>query len=210
MMKGSLGESSMAIPIRVNNESIEAAISLANILKNATEEQKLIIDSIKALLADVAKMEESLSKPMGALKKAEDDLLNAGVRILLAQAIPDLLKKDDMANIKTVFSELDIAKKSIFGEYEKSSKLYYESVLKDFERNIGVLQLLKILSSQLTEKELEKLPKTEVDKILDKIRKKEAKTFEEEYILQQEAKYRKTYLEPASKKTGRRYEEDAE
>ena len=200
IVKGSLGESSIAIPIKVNSESMEAAVSLANILKNATEEQKFIIDSIKALLADVARLEEALNKPMGALKKAENDLLNAGVNILLAQAIPDLLKKDDIANIRLVFSELDGAKKNIFSEYEKSAKLYYESVLKDFAKNIGVLQLNNILNPHLTQAELDKLPRSEIDKILEKIRKRGAKTFEEEYILQQEVKYRKVYMEPAGKK----------
>ena len=200
MVKGPLGEASMAVPLKVNGEGIEAAVNLANIVKNPAGEQKFIIDSIKALLADMAKLEESLKKPFGALKKAEDALLSAGAEIILAQAIPDLLKKGDIDNIRAVFSDLDTEKKNILTEYEKSAKLYYESVLKDFERNISALQLMNILGPQLTQAELDKLPRSEVDKILDKIKKGKAKTFEEEYILQQEAKYRKTYLEPAGKK----------
>ena len=52
----------------------------------------------------------------------------------------------------------------------------------------------------MSKEELDKLPPSELDKILEKIKKEENRTFEEEYILQQEAKYRKEYIDPNKKK----------
>ena len=52
----------------------------------------------------------------------------------------------------------------------------------------------------MTKDELDKLPTSELDKILEKIKNMKDKSFEEAYILHQEAKYRQTYLDPNKKK----------
>ena len=96
--------------------------------------------------SDKAKSEE--------LKKAENDLLNAVANILLAQAMPDLLKKGDMANIKGIFQELDTQKKAILMEYEKGTKPYYDNMLKDLAKNMAILQLKNILNGNMTKEEL--------------------------------------------------------
>ena len=202
--KDSLKESAMAIPVSkyISAEDVEIAMKLSSILKNPTEDQKVILDAIKALLSQTDKIKEGKANKGASeeLTKAENDLLNAVANILLAQAMPDLLKSGDMSNIKGIFQELDTQKKAILLEYAKSTKPYYDNMLKDLARNMAILQLKNILNSNMSKEQIEKLPPSELDKILDKIKKQEKKAFEEEYILQQEAKYRKTYLDPGKQK----------
>jgi DNA-directed RNA polymerase sigma subunit (sigma70/sigma32) len=119
--------------------------------------------------------------------------------ILIAQAIPDLLKEGDIANIKAIFIELNTSKASIMLGYQKSTKPYYDEIKKLLSKNIALLQLNDIISKGILEKELATLEPSEVDKILNKMRKAEKKTFEEEYMLQQEAKYRNQYIDPNKK-----------
>ena len=182
-------------------QDIEAAMRLASIMKNPTEDQKFIISAIKALLLDTSKFAEDPSgKANAELKKAEKDLLNMVANVLLAQAMPDLLNKGDMANIKSIFSNLNNVKGKIMLQYEQAIKPYYENVLRDIAKNMSTLQTQNVLSANMSKEELDKLPPSELDKILEKMKKQEKKTFEEEYILQQEAKYRSTYLDPNKRK----------
>ena len=199
-----LSSSALSIPLGgPSAESIDMAAKLANIVKSPTEDQKAVLDAVKALLTDISTVSKKEARNESAnsqLKKAEDDLLNIVANVLLAQAIPDLMNKGDMANVKTIFFDLGIAKGRILSDYEKSTKSYYENVAKDLAKNMTALQLGNVLTPQLTREELDKLPRSELDKILEKIRKRQAKTFEEDYILQQEAKYRTAYLEAGKKK----------
>jgi hypothetical protein len=165
------------------------------------EDQKVLLDSIKTLLANNDKILKGEGKNANPeLAKAQNDLLNAVANILLAQGVPDLLKKGDMANIKTIFQELGNSKNKIMLEYARSTRPYYKNVLKDLAKNMAMLQSKNILNPNIAKDELDKLPPSELDKILDKIKKQENKSFEEEYLLQQEAKYRKEYLDPGNKK----------
>jgi uncharacterized protein YnzC (UPF0291/DUF896 family) len=61
---------------------------------------------------------------------------------------------------------------------------------------MDALQNSNLLSKELTEKEMEKLPPIELEKIIEKLRRAKAKGFAVEYILQQDAKYRKKYIDP--------------
>ena len=186
-----------------NTQDIEAAMRLASIMKNPTEDQKFIISAIKALLLDTNKLAEDPSgKANPELKKAESDLLNMVANVLLAQAMPDLLTNGDVSNIKSIFSNLNNVKGKIMLQYEQAVRPYYENVLKDIAKNMSTLQMQNVLSVNMTKEELDKLPPSELDKILEKMKKQEKKTFEEEYILQQEAKYRSAYLDPNKKKLG--------
>ena len=179
----------------------EIAKALANILSNPTEDQKVITDVLKALLKDTEKAaEDAAAKGNPELKKAQDDLLQAVANLLLAQAMPDLIKKGDIAGIKTMFSDLDTAKTKLMNDYAKSTRPYYDNMLKDLARNLAMLQLKNILNPNMSKDELEKLPPSELDKILEKIKQQKDKAFEEEYLLQQEAKYRKTYIDPNKQK----------
>jgi hypothetical protein len=85
-------------------------------------------------------------------------------------------------------------------EYDKAARPYYDNMLKDLSKNMTMLQLKNILNSNMSKDQLEKLPPSELDKIMEKIKRQKDKAFEEEYLLQQEAKYRKTYLDPSKKK----------
>ena len=199
--KEPFGQSVLFLSKHVSATDVETAIKLAGILHNPTEDQKGILDVIKSLLADMGKIQnEQTAKANPELVKAQNDLLQAVANILLAQAVPGLLKQGDIANIRAIFSELDTQKNRVMLEYAKSTKPYYDSLLKDLSRNMAILQLKNILSGNMTKDELDKLPPSELDKILEKIKKLKDKSFEEEYILQQEAKYRKDYLDPNKKK----------
>ena len=182
-------------------EDVNAAMNLASILHSPSEDQKAILDVIKALLVDTDKTEKESGKNVNPeLKKATNDLLQAVANILLTQAVPGLLKEGDMSNIKGIFQELDTQKNKIMLDYAISTKPYYDNMLKDLAKNMAMLQGKNLLNPNMTKDELTKLPPSELDKILEKIKNMKDKTFEEEYILQQEAKYRQTYLDPNKKK----------
>jgi hypothetical protein len=199
-----LGKNAFAVPIdnrSVTGEQMEIANALARILKDPTEVQKVMINALTALLNDTEKVaEDAATKGNPELKKAENDLLQAVANLLLAQAMPDLIKKGDIAGIKTMFSDLDTAKTKLMNDYAKSTRPYYDNMLKDLARNLAMLQLKNILNPNMSKDELEKLPPSELDKILEKIKQQKDKAFEEEYLLQQEAKYRKTYIDPNKQK----------
>ena len=170
-------------------------------IKNLADDQKAMIDLAKTILAETSKLtgkEGSGANP--ELKKATDDLLQMVANILLAQAVPDLLKSGDVSNIKAMFSELDTQINKIMFDYSIATRPYYENMLKDMAKNLAILQSRNLLNPDMTKEELLKLPPSELDKILQKIKSMKDKTFEEEYLLQQEAKYRKTYIEPNNKK----------
>jgi len=181
-------------------EGTDAASRLTNIFKNPSEDQKAILDVLKTLLGDTEKAQDALADQSPELKKASDDLLQMVANILLAQAVPDLLNKGDVSNIKAIFSELDTQRNKIMLEYAQSTKPYYENMIKDMAKNMAMLQAKNLLNPNMSKDELSKLPPSELDKILDKIRNMKDKSFEEKYLLQQEAKYRQDYLDPNNKK----------
>ena len=197
-----ISQSLLSLPQgELGKERMEIAMRLDSILKNPTGDQRVILDAVKALLADTSKIQEdAANKTNPDLKKAEDDLLNAVANILLAQAVPDLLNKGDVSNIKAMFSELDTQRNKIMLEYAQSTKPYYENMIKDMAKNMAMLQSKNLLNPNMSKDELSKLPPSELDKILDKIRNMKDKSFEEKYLLQQEAKYRQDYLDPNNKK----------
>jgi hypothetical protein len=105
-------------------QAMEIARALANVLANPTDDQKAVIDVASSL---VKEMDDVIGKDAGAnpeLKKATDELLQAIANVLLAQAIPDLLKEGDLSNIRGIFSNLDTAKTKIMLEYNDATKPY--------------------------------------------------------------------------------------
>jgi hypothetical protein len=171
--------------------------------EGSAEDRKVLLAITNALLADMAKVREGAEdEPDQELQKAEAGLLKVIADLLSAQAMTDLLKKGDMAGMMNIFSDLDTSKKQIFAEYEKLVKPYYDSIIKEIAKNMAILQLKKILSGDLSGDQIAKLPPSELDKIIAKIKNEKRKAFEEEYILQQETKYRKAYLDPGKKKLG--------
>ena len=85
-------------------------------------------------------------------------------------------------------------------EYNDATKPYYDEVKKIIEKNSEALYASNVLQKNPLQKELEKLPPSQIDRIIEKLKAKSKRTTEEEYILQQEAKYRAQYVEPNKKK----------
>jgi hypothetical protein len=180
-------------------QAMDAAKTLSKIISNPTDDQKTVIDETTKLLTDMDNLEKD-ANANPELKKATDELLQAVANILLAQAIPDLLKEGDLYNIKNIFSNLDTAKSKIILEYNDATKPYYDEVKKIIEKNSEALYASNVLQKNPLQKELEMLPPSQIDRIIEKLKAKEKRTAEEEYILQQEAKYRQRYIEPNKKK----------
>ncbi len=202
-IRDSLKGSALATPVKDHNAAdMETAMRLSNIVDNPTGDQRVILDTIKAILSETekAKKGERDAKANEELAKAEDSLLKAAASALLAQAMPDLIKKGDMANIKGIFQELDTQRNKIMLDYSIATKPYYENMIKDMANNIAMLQAKNLLNPNMSKDELSKLPPSELDKILDKIRNMKDKSFEEKYLLQREAEYRHDYLDPNNKK----------
>ena len=197
ILRDALIESALSVPVgEISPQEMRIAMLLANIIKNPTDEQKMILDTATALLKTVNDIEGSDSPE---LKKASDDLLQVMASVLMAQAMPDLFREGDVANIKSIFAELGNIKGRIMLEYQESTKPYYDQMVKELSKNMSILQLKNILSGSMTKDELAKIPPNELDKILEKLRQAKDKSFEEEYIIQQEAKYRKQYIYPNKK-----------
>ena len=196
-LNNSRSEAISALSILVkdfNAQEMEIALKLASILKNPTEDQKLILDTIQALLTETEKAINESGSP--ELKKASDDLLQMVAAVLIAQAMPDLLKEGDVSGIKNIFLELNSSKVKIMLEYNEAVNPYYSEIKHVLSKNIALLQLNNIVSKGMISEELARLEPSEIDKILEKLRKASDKSFEAEYILQQEAKLRKAYIEP--------------
>jgi len=175
------------------------SILLRNIISNPTADQKEVLDATQALISDIAKIAEAMGDMDPELSKVENDLLQMVASFLLAQGVPDLLKAGDIEGVKGIFKDLGTSKDKLMMGYAQSIKPYYENIVKELSANLAVLQLKGILSKKLTEEELKNLEPKEITKILESIRKANDKTFELEYILQQDAKYRKEYLDPKNK-----------
>jgi len=198
LVNKSLGESGVLAITDSSSKEMNLATALANILKNPTEDQKLIIDAITSLLKDLANAKGEGGKS-DELTKAENDLLQMAAAVLLAQGIPDLLKEGDVENMKGMFKDLGASKDKVLLDYKDSIKPYYNNIAKEIAANIAVLEIKGIVNKKLTEEELRKMEPREIDRILESIRKSNDKSFELEYILQQDSKYRKEYLDPSKK-----------
>ena len=198
ILKDSFQVSALSLPMGNSTPEMQIAMALANILKNPTEDQKAILDAITSLLKDVANAEGENGKS-DELTKAENDLLQMAAAVLLAQGIPDLLKEGDVENMKGMFKDLGASKDKVLLDYKDSIKPYYNNIAKEIAANIAVLETKGMIKKNLTEEQLKKLEPREIDRILENIRKNNDKSFELEYLLQQDSKYRKEYLDPSKK-----------
>ena len=200
LVRDNLGAQSLTLPLTDQEmaDQMSVALALANILKNPTEDQKLVIDAITNLLKGISEIEGEAGKS-DELTKAENELLQMAAAVLLTQGIPDLLKEGEVENMKGMFKDLGASKDRVLLDYKESIRPYYNSIAKEIAANIAVLELKGIVNKKLTEEELRKMEPREIDKILANIRKNNDKSFELEYILQQDSKYRKEYLDPSKK-----------
>lgn len=198
MLEEAVNISTLALPLgnMKDSRSNDTVIiqTLANLLNNPTDDQEKLLDILESLVAESEKAQAEASNP-AAIKQAEDALLQVVAAALLAQAIPDLLKEGDISNIKLIFMELDKKKEAILTEYKESTRPYYDEIVKEISKNMAILKFKGMISNDMMEDDLRKILPSEIMKIIDKIRNSNDKSFEEEYMLQQEAKYRKKYLD---------------
>lgn len=176
---------------------IQVALILASILKNPTEEQKMIIAAAEALLTDINNMEGDAKSP--ELNKAADNLIQVMAAVLIAQAMPDLFTETDVLAVRSVFAELGSAKAKIFLNYQESTRPYYERIVKELANNMNILQMNNIISGNISREDLENMPRSDIDKIMENLKKAKDRSTEEEGILRKEEEYRKQYLDPNKK-----------
>jgi hypothetical protein len=187
------------VPISdISRQEMILAMALASILKDPTGDQKLVLDIVETLLNDMKELKtEKAQNP--DLDKTENELMMVVTSCLLAQGIPDLLKEGDISNIRDIFKDFGQSRDKIMLDYRESIKPYYNRMIKELESNLAILQLKGILSKKLTQEELHKFEPKEIDRLTSAIRKANDRSFEIEYILQQEGKYRKEYIDPSNK-----------
>jgi hypothetical protein len=195
LAQDSLSRSAMAINGPINMQEAELAMALASILNDPNEGQKAVLETITALVTDMGGITQESGLSPG-LAKAQNGLLQMLANVLLAQAIPDLLKEGDISNIKNLFSQLDSGKSKILSDYAQSTKPYYDEVKKIVEKNAGAIDI-QFDIKKLLQKEA---PRSEIDKILEELKNKSKRSSEEDYILQQESKLKEKYIDPNKKK----------
>ena len=190
----------LAAPIGIANlnvKDMDAVLRLSSIINNPTEEQALIIATVQSLIQDMNDM--AMTEEDKELQAEVNKIVEITANYLLNQALPGLIKAGDVAGVKNGFRDLGEAKTRLMLEYQTATTPYYEELKKMLRENAEGLQAKGILGKTVTQEELDKLPPKELNKILDMIRKDPSRTFEEDYILQQEAKYHKKYIEPNKK-----------
>lgn len=185
------------VDISDKSAQLEAATILLKILKNPTEDQAKVLDAVQAMLDSVNESKDNAGNL--EMNKASDELVKMVAAVLLTQALPDLLREGDVASIKGMFSDLSAQNSMIIFQYQQSVKPYYDEMVAELSKNMSVLQLKSIITGSMTREQLEKMPRNQIDKILDKLRNAKDRSFEEEYIVQQEAKFRKLYVDPNKK-----------
>lgn len=200
MMRDSITNKDMMASYAIFDEynQTDALTALSMMLSNPTGDQKAMIDTISAFLVAIQGIKEGAMNPE-EIEKAASEMIEAASAALLAQAIPDLLKEGDIKALKGIFEELNAMKGKILSRYQEATQSYYDEVIRDLANNMEALQLKNVISSQLNRKELEKLSRSEIDRIIEKLKREEKKSFEEAYILQEEAKFRKKYIDPNRK-----------
>jgi len=169
---------------------------LANILKNPTEMQQTIIDTVSALLSELSEMQQKANE---SLEQAKDDFVEMAAAALLAQELPGLLTAEDLSALKTLFTQFDKAKGGLMAKYQNSMKTYYDEMKKTLADNISNLQLNNLLSKDLSEQELKDMPPSEIEKLMEKLRRAERKTAQVRNVLKHESQYRKKHLDPREK-----------
>lgn len=174
-----------------------ASSALLNMLKNPITGDENTINTILAIFNDLSKKdaEGNTILSMGEV----DGLIKAIAATMLAQAIPDLLSGNDLANMKFAFLELSMERNQILKNYDASTKLYYDEMVKEIVSNLEIFQLNGMVSKEIAKKDLARMPRNEIDVIIEKIRKEQKRSAETEHIIQQEAKYRKLYIDPNKK-----------
>ena len=188
-----LDQSALSVPVTEAGDQraqdMALAMALANTLKNPTEEQKLILDTVQSLVSDMSDITDK------GLQAAADKIIEIAANYLLNQALPDLIKAGDVAGVKGIFQDLSNSKTKIMLEYQANTAPYYAELKKMLQDNAEGLANKGILGKTMTQKELDKLPPQEVNKILDMIKRDLNQASYEKDILD----YKKKNIEPSKK-----------
>jgi deoxyribose-phosphate aldolase len=163
------------------------AVSLpVDILSNPTEAEAQMIETVGALLAESEKsgLEET------DLANARNEFINMAVAAIVAQAIPDLLKKEDIVTIKEAFSDFNNLKAVIMENYAATTEEYYDDMRTVISKDAASLEARGLLTNKLLKKGLSNLTRQEIDGLMKKIREAEVKGAEETWILEEEARLR--------------------
>lgn len=179
----------------LSQEDMDNIDSLLAVFENPTLDQMTIMEVIAKLLIDISKINAGGDETV-TMDAETAQFLKEVAAVLLAQSNPDLLSLEAAGNLKKIFYDLDSAKNDLMAKYEAGVKPYYDELRVILVKNAENLQLNSILSGSLQKKELEDLPPADMDKIIENLKKKAKKSFEEEYVLQEEAKLRQQYVEP--------------
>lgn len=182
-----------ALMLKSREDTLDAdrANRLAEILKNPTEDEKVVIKTLAEVLAMVKTTEGEANE---GLLKTVQAFIDAMINLLLSQAMPDLLKEGDIANIRNIMTDLGSAKNDILADYENNTKPYYEEAKKLIAHELSLLKHKDIISKTLTKAELEKMPRSELDKIIKKLKDSKDKALDQ--VIEKELSLRKQYLEP--------------
>jgi hypothetical protein len=183
--------------LTANDGKMDVALLMADILKNPTVDQKNMIDLCESLIKEIDKVDESGKS--SDIKNAQDALLQAVANILIAQAIPDLLKEGDMAAIRDIFRNLDTEKVKLLADYNGAVDPYYTEAKKLLSSNMDFLQMNNIVSRSMLKEELDKLRSSDIDKIMKKVKELQNRSVETEYIIQKDGELRSIYIDPNKK-----------
>jgi hypothetical protein len=158
---------------------------------------------------DMVKVTEALKTIMSDLKKSDAAGDGPQVKELQDQfaKIADMMDSNQYslnvpgrdagyASVAHLFKGLDNQRAVMMMKYVKATEPYYDKVRGILLKNIKIIKAMGGVAKQVTEEDIAKMPRSEIDKILEKMRQAADKTFEMDYILQQESEYKKEHIEP--------------
>ena len=175
----------------------EAAERFSKILNDPTWTEKRMLAVTDEILYEIQKLKEVArdAQAKKGLEEAEERFTQMAATALLAQAIPDLLARDDVATIRNLFSGLDTENRKLMIEYEGWVYLYYHKVAEELASNMTSLQLRNLLPGDVrTEEDMARLPHSRIDAIIDSIREVKNKTQTEKAIMKKADTYRQDYI----------------
>ena len=196
-----LEEAALPVAVGEGSPQMVIAMELANIMREPTKEQKVILDAVASLLSEAEKLEEEGAMSED-LKEAIEEFTLMVATVLLLEERPGLLREEAVESIRDIFSEFGEEKTSIFHAYGEEAlvKTYYQKLVKELARDLAALQFKDLISKDITRDKLPELTQKRIDEILGRIRRVKDKTRVEKRLLKEDARYEKQYIKPAQRK----------
>ena len=191
-----------SVPVINSKETSDVQEAIFKPITNeyaSSKEEMEMANGLKAIINDLKKSDGSSDNSKA--KELQDQLTKIADMMNSSQYNLNAPGRDTRyASGAYLFKELNNKKTMLVMKYDKATEPYYDGVRSILIKNIRVIQAISGSAKRVTEEDIKKMPRNEIDKLLEKLRKSSDKTFEMEYILQEEAKYQKKYLEPNLKK----------